>query len=66
MSKYQHYKGGIYELLADSVYHSETLEHLAVYQDDKGIIFARPRDMFFENVFVDGENVPRFKELKEC
>lgn len=64
MSKYQHYRGGIYKLLSTSVYHTETNERLAVYEDSKGKVFARPYNMFFENVSVDGVEVPRFKEIK--
>jgi hypothetical protein len=63
--RYQHYKGGVYKLLSTSVLHTETYERLAVYENEKGEVFARPYDMFFENVVVDGKKVPRFKEIKE-
>jgi len=64
MTKYQHYKGGIYTLIDPSVLHTETGEFLVVYQNSKGATFARPRDMFFDEVEVDGVMVPRFKEIK--
>ena len=64
MTKYQHYKGGIYTFIAAAL-HTETHETLAVYQNDEGIVFARPYNMFFENVEVDGVMVPRFKEIKK-
>jgi len=64
MTKYQHYKGGIYTLLSTSVYHTETNERLAVYENSKGEVFARPYDMFFEEVEVDGAMVPRFREIE--
>ena len=64
MPKYQHYKGGTYTLLSTSVYHTETYERLAVYENSKGEVFARPYDMFFEDVEVDGVMVPRFSEIK--
>ncbi|MDP4158160.1 MAG: DUF1653 domain-containing protein [Bacillota bacterium] len=63
MTKYQHYKGGIYTLLSTSVWHTETNERLAVYENSEGKTFARPYDMFFGKVVVDGEEVPRFKEI---
>jgi len=65
MTKYQHYKGGIYTLIDPSVLHTETGEFLVVYQNQRGATFARPRDMFFEEVEVDGVMVPRFKEIKK-
>ena len=65
MTKYQHYKGGIYKLLSTSVYHTETNERLAVYENVEGKVFARPYDMFFEKVEVGGEMVDRFKEIKK-
>ena len=65
MKQYQHYKGGIYTLIDSSVLHTETGEFLVVYQNSKGATFARPRDMFFGEVEVDGVIVPRFKEIKK-
>lgn len=64
MTKYQHYKGEIYTLLSTSVYHTETNERLAVYENAEGKTFARPYAMFFGGVMVNGETVPRFKEIK--
>ena len=63
MTKYQHYKGDIYTFIAAAT-HTETHQTLAIYQNDEGIVFARPYDMFFEKVEVDGEMVERFKEIK--
>ena len=64
VTKYQHYKGGIYTLLHIAT-HSETLEKLVVYDNAEGRVWVRPYDMFFENVEVDGVMVPRFKEIRE-
>jgi hypothetical protein len=67
--KYQHYKGGLYEVIGIA-HHSETLEELVVYKalyhsPEFGInsLWVRPKVMFLENVFVDGKEVPRFKFL---
>lgn len=53
---YRHYKGGLYQLL-EIAEHTETGEALVIYRDKRGVVFARPYDMFFGE--VDG--VPRFK-----
>jgi len=63
MTKYQHYKGGIYTLISASAYHTETDERLAIYHNKGGEVFARPHAMFFEYILVDGETVQRFKEI---
>lgn len=66
---YQHYKGNLYELI-DVVRHSESLEEMVLYKplykskdfpDNK--MWVRPKDMFFEDVIVDGKKTPRFTFL---
>ncbi len=67
---YQHYKGNKYELI-DIVRHSETTEEMVLYKplykskefpDNK--MWVRPKEMFFEDVIVEGKKIPRFKFLK--
>lgn len=67
LGKYQHYKGGLYEVIGVA-HHSETLEEMVVYRalyDSKEFgnnsMWVRPKAMFMENVIVDGKEVPRFK-----
>jgi hypothetical protein len=60
--KYQHYKGGLYEVIGLAK-QSETLEELVIYRDVKGSLWARPKEMFIGAVIVDGKEVPRFKYL---
>jgi hypothetical protein len=67
--KYQHYKGGLYEVIGIA-HHSETLEELVVYKAlyhsyefGNNSLWVRPKAMFLENIFVDGKEVPRFKPL---
>jgi hypothetical protein len=66
LGKYQHYKGKFYEVLGVAR-HSETLEELVMYKalyDSEfgyGSLWARPKEMFIENVMIDGKEVPRFK-----
>jgi hypothetical protein len=69
--KYLHYKGKTYELIGVAR-HSETREELVVYRalyhsDEFGdnSLWARPKAMFFENVVVDGKEVPRFRRVDE-
>lgn len=67
---YQHYKGGLYEVIGVS-HHSETLEKFIVYRAlydskdfGKNAIWVRPYEMFFEKVEFKGKEVPRFKYLR--
>ncbi|MCE3026474.1 MULTISPECIES: DUF1653 domain-containing protein [unclassified Salinicola] len=58
---YRHYKGQLYEVL-DVAQHSESEERLVIYRalyGDYGV-WARPLEMFCEQVDVSGEPVPRF------
>lgn len=61
---FQHYKGGKYEYISEAI-HSETLEEMVVYRPlyGEGKIWVRPKKMFFETVIIDGQEVPRFKEI---
>ncbi len=60
--RYQHFKGKFYEVIGTAK-HSETMEELVVYRalyGDKEL-WVRPKNMFLENVTVEGKKVPRFK-----
>ncbi|GHD58029.1 DUF1653 domain-containing protein [Jeongeupia chitinilytica] len=58
---YRHYKNLNYEVI-DVVRHSETTEWMVLYRAQYGDfgLWVRPYDMFFEQVIVNGETVPRF------
>jgi ribosomal protein S18 acetylase RimI-like enzyme len=64
---YKHYKNKPYKLLG-TVRHSETLEEMALYEtlyeNQNGRMWVRPKDMFFENVVIDGVTKPRFEKIK--
>ena len=67
LGKYQHYKGNLYEVVGFAR-HSETLEEMVVYKAlysslefGDEVLWVRPKKMFFENVIVDGLEIPRFK-----
>lgn len=66
---YRHYKGKEYDMIGIA-FHSETMEELVIYRarytDPKlgsNPMFARPKDMFFGEVTVDGKTIPRFIKL---
>ncbi|MCM3374108.1 DUF1653 domain-containing protein [Bacillus sp. C1(2022)] len=43
--------------------HTETEEILVTYEDQDGTLWARPKDMFFGNVIVDGKENKRFIKM---
>ncbi|MER2456349.1 DUF1653 domain-containing protein [Bacillus subtilis] len=54
--QFKHYKGGLYKVIGE-VIHTETEEKLVTYEDMDGILWARPKDMFFGKIVVDGKEV---------
>jgi len=66
---YKHYKGNNYEVVG-VVRHSETLEEMVLYKAlyyhpkfGNNSLWVRPKEMFLENVIVDGVEVERFKKI---
>lgn len=64
---YEHYKGNIYNVFGTSE-NSITGEKLVIYkalEDTKNEkIWARPLNMFMENVLIDNVYQPRFKKTE--
>ena len=62
--RYRHYKGGEYELVGVAR-HSETLEPMVIYRPlyNATGLWARPYDMFFGELEVDGVMRRRFVKL---
>lgn len=65
--KYQHYKGGVYEVLG-TAHHTETEEAFVVYRavppsPHPPTWRVRPLTMFTEMVEVSGRRVRRFRRL---
>ena len=62
--KYEHFKGGQYEVLGVAK-HSETLEELVIYKNSDGDFWVRPLKMILDEVEFKGQQVPRFKYIGE-
>jgi hypothetical protein len=58
--RYQHYKGGIYELICEAILESDPTVTMIVYRAANGTIWTRPASVFFELVEHVGGKVPRF------
>jgi len=59
--KYRHYKGGIYTVVCEARLEADPGVIMVVYQSAAdGVIWTRPRDVFFEPVECEGAMVPRF------
>lgn len=62
---YEHYKGKRYRVIGVAK-HSETLEDLVAYEpqyESVSKLWVRPREMFLEEVEVEGKKVPRFRYI---
>lgn len=57
--RFRHYKGGLYELVCEAVLEADHTP-VIVYRGEDGVVWVRPKDVFFETVDVDGAGVPRF------
>ncbi len=64
LGNYRHFKGEVYEVVGLGK-HSETLEELVIYKNDKSEVWVRPKKMFFENILIDGKKIPRFEYLEK-
>lgn len=60
--RFQHYKGGIYDLVCEATMEAD-LTPLIVYKAADGSIWCRPKSVFFEMVEVDGKSVQRFTPI---
>jgi hypothetical protein len=67
LGKYRHYKGLEYEVVGIAR-HSEDLEEMVVYRAlynleefGENTLWVRPKQMFLENIKIEGKLVPRFK-----
>ncbi len=61
--KYRHYKGGIYEIVCEARLEADPDVIMMIYKSEEGLIWARPKEVFFETVQHEGQAVPRFAPL---
>lgn len=59
---FRHYKGGLYKVIGE-VIHTETEEKLVTYEDQYAVLWARPKEMFFGKVIIDGKEAKRFTKI---
>lgn len=66
---YKHYKGHEYQVIGIAR-HSETLEEMVLYKAlyeskefGKDSIWVRSKEMFLENVMIDGKEIKRFEKI---
>lgn len=68
LGKYRHFKGKEYKVLGVAK-HSETMEDLVIYEalydNEVSSLWARPLQMFLEEVEFEGRKVPRFEYIGE-
>ncbi len=68
LGKYRHTKSGkLYQVIGTAL-HTETEDMLVIYKpsyDSEYELFARPVEMFIENIIIDGNEVPRFEKIDE-
>ncbi len=68
LGTYRHTKSGkLYEVLG-TAFQTETEELLVIYRplyQSEYELFARPYDMFIEQVTIKGKQLPRFEEINE-
>ncbi len=64
LGTYQHYKGNRYEVIALAKLEA-TLEEVVVYRGIYGDnqVWVRPLASFTEHVEVNGEKIPRFRQV---
>ncbi|WP_235588434.1 DUF1653 domain-containing protein [Bacillus sp. SDLI1] len=43
--------------------HTETEEKLVTYEDQDGVLWARPKEIFFGKVIIDGKKIKRFTKI---
>ena len=64
LGSYQHFKGGIYEVMGVAKHSENSTEELVIYKREKdGSLWARPVSMWSEHVERDGYSGPRFSKL---
>lgn len=62
---WQHYKGGLYDVVAIAVHESELAPYVVYRSQEKGYIWLRPVvDWLSQTTLDDGRQVPRFTKVE--
>ncbi len=62
---WQHYKGGLYSIVAVAVHESELVPLVVYRSQEKGFVWARPVSVFMDTFFdADGVKKPRFERVR--
>jgi hypothetical protein len=71
LGRYKHFKGTVVDVIGIAL-HSETQEEMVIYNHpdpikgkDANTMWARPKEMFLDNVRRENYDGPRFKKIKE-
>ncbi len=62
--QFRHYKGGLYELVCEATLEAD-LTPMIIYRAADGTIWARPKEVFFEQLDVGGVTVQRFTPINQ-
>ena len=69
VGKYRHFKGHLCNVVGVAKHSEDEGREFVVYEhprdDGKMQLWARPKDMFLEEVEIQGKKVPRFEYLGE-
>lgn len=63
ITRYRHYKGGLYELICEATLESDPTVTMIVYKASNGTIWTRPASAFFEQIEHEGATMPRFARI---
>lgn len=63
-SKWRHYRGGVYEIVAACLY-EDGVEPMIVYRGENGVTWVRLERKFTQTVVKDSKPVPRFVRVME-
>ena len=58
--KYRHYKGGLYEVVCEATLEDGHVPMIVYRAVADGVLWVRPKALFFGEVEAGGARVPRF------
>lgn len=62
---YKHYKGGIYEFVCEAKLEADPNQVLVIYRSVDGQVWARPQNVFHEEIEFEGKKVKRFERISD-